>query len=75
MAENAQAKLASKKLDMIAANQVGPGLGFEADDNALTLYWPGGEQALPRASKTELARTLIECIAARYRAVREAVHA
>ena len=64
----ARDKLARKKLDMIAANQVGAGLGFEADDNALSLYWAGGGQELPRAAKTELARALVACIAARYRA-------
>lgn len=64
----ARDKLARKKLDMIAANQVGIGLGFETDDNALTLYWADGKQELPRAAKAELARALVACVAARYRA-------
>ena len=38
VASYAQDKLRRKGLDMIAANQVGGGLGFEAADNALTLY-------------------------------------
>jgi phosphopantothenoylcysteine decarboxylase/phosphopantothenate--cysteine ligase len=66
----AQDKLKRKGLDMIAANQVGGGLGFEAADNALTLYGPEGAIALPRASKTELARQLVARVAERYRAVR-----
>ncbi|HEV2540595.1 MAG TPA: bifunctional phosphopantothenoylcysteine decarboxylase/phosphopantothenate--cysteine ligase CoaBC [Frateuria sp.] len=66
----AQDKLARKGLDMIAANRVGEGLGFEADDNALSLYWPGGGEELPRASKRELASRLVERIAQRYRAAR-----
>lgn len=66
----ARDKLARKGLDMIAANQVGGGLGFEAADNALTLYGPDGAVDLPRASKTELARQLVAKIAERYRAVR-----
>ena len=66
----ARDKLARKGLDMIAANQVGGGLGFEAADNALTLYGPDGAIDLPRASKTELARQLVAKIAERYRAVR-----
>ena len=70
VASYAQGKLRNKGLDMIAANQVGEGLGFEASDNALTLYWEGGELALPRAGKNELARQLIVQIAARYRATR-----
>jgi phosphopantothenoylcysteine decarboxylase/phosphopantothenate--cysteine ligase len=64
----ARGKLARKKLDMIAANRVGAGLGFEADDNALSLYWADGGQELPRAAKAELARALVACIATRYRA-------
>jgi phosphopantothenoylcysteine decarboxylase/phosphopantothenate--cysteine ligase len=64
----AQDKLARKGLDMIAANRVGEGLGFEAQDNALSLYWPGGGEELPRASKRELATRLVACIAQRYRA-------
>lgn len=66
----ARDKLARKGLDMIAANQVGGGLGFEAADNALTLYGPDGAIELPRASKTELARQLVAKIAERYAAVR-----
>jgi phosphopantothenoylcysteine decarboxylase/phosphopantothenate--cysteine ligase len=62
----ARAKLAHKALDMIAANRVGAGLGFETDDNALTVYWADGEQVLPRAAKTVLAQALMACIAARY---------
>ncbi|HZY34100.1 MAG TPA: bifunctional phosphopantothenoylcysteine decarboxylase/phosphopantothenate--cysteine ligase CoaBC [Rhodanobacter sp.] len=66
----AQGKLRHKGLDMIAANQVGGGLGFEAADNALTLYWADGAIELPRTSKPELARQLIAHVAARYRATR-----
>ncbi len=70
VASYAQGKLRNKGLDMIAANQVGDGLGFEVADNALTLYWTDGELTLPRAGKSELARQLIEHVAARYRATR-----
>jgi len=70
VAHYAQDKLKRKGLDMIAANQVGGGLGFEAADNALTLYGPEGAIELPRASKTELARQLVAKVAERYRAVR-----
>jgi phosphopantothenoylcysteine decarboxylase/phosphopantothenate--cysteine ligase len=65
---NARDKLARKKLDMIAANEVGAGRGMETCDNALHLYWKGGDEALPRMPKAELAVALIERIAARYRA-------
>jgi phosphopantothenoylcysteine decarboxylase/phosphopantothenate--cysteine ligase len=41
---------------------------METCDNALHLYWKGGDEALPRMPKAELAVALIERIAARYRA-------
>ena len=70
VASYAQDKLRRKGLDMIAANQVGGGLGFEAADNALTLYWADGALELPRASKSELAQQLIAQVAERYRSGR-----
>ncbi len=62
---NAQAKLKAKGLDMIAANRVGPGVGFDCDDNRLTILWPGGGQELPPGNKQDLARQLILLIAER----------
>lgn len=70
VADYAQEKLRRKGLDMIAANLVGNGLGFEAADNALNVYWPGGSLELARAGKEQLARQLVASIAQRYRAVR-----
>jgi phosphopantothenoylcysteine decarboxylase/phosphopantothenate--cysteine ligase len=64
----ARRKLKDKRLDLIAANTVGAGLGFEADDNALTLLWAGGQRELPRAAKAALARALIAEIAERLHA-------
>ncbi len=64
----ARRKLEEKRLDLIAANTVGAGQGFEVDDNALTLLWPGGQRELPRASKAALARDLIAVIAQRLHA-------
>jgi phosphopantothenoylcysteine decarboxylase / phosphopantothenate---cysteine ligase len=63
---NALAKLEGKKLDMIAANQVGEGLAFDCDDNALTVYWQGGKRELERAPKCQLAAALVDVIAERY---------
>jgi phosphopantothenoylcysteine decarboxylase/phosphopantothenate--cysteine ligase len=65
---NALAKLQGKNLDMIAANQVGDGLAFDKDDNALTVYWRDGKRELSFASKSLLAQQLVELIAERYRA-------
>jgi len=63
---NAKSKLKKKHLDMIAANYVGHGLGFDSEDNALQLYWDGGRLDLGQASKDKLARQLIQVIAQRY---------
>lgn len=63
----ARGKLEKKKVDMIAANRVGvSGSGFESDDNALTVYWIGGERALGPAPKTALADQLLDLILARW---------
>jgi phosphopantothenoylcysteine decarboxylase / phosphopantothenate---cysteine ligase len=63
--DNARSKLKRKKLDMIAANQVGDGLAFDCEDNALTVLWPGGKAEVARAPKMEVARELIALIAKR----------
>jgi phosphopantothenoylcysteine decarboxylase/phosphopantothenate--cysteine ligase len=62
---NALAKLEQKRLDMIAANLVGPGVGFDCDHNTLRVFWPGGSEDLGQASKETLAARLIDIIADR----------
>ena len=66
--ENARHKLVAKQLDMIAANQVGDGMGFETDDNALELIWLDGSATLERTHKDKLARSLIRIVAERFHA-------
>jgi phosphopantothenoylcysteine decarboxylase/phosphopantothenate--cysteine ligase len=73
--EHALAKLAQKNLDMIVANPVGHGRGFDADDNTLTVFWPAGEKAFETAPKTELAQLLVALIAENYDAARAKVSA
>ena len=63
--ENARSKLKRKKLDMIAANEVGDGMAFDCEDNALTVLWPGGKVEVARAPKIDVARELIALIAKR----------
>jgi phosphopantothenoylcysteine decarboxylase / phosphopantothenate---cysteine ligase len=63
--DNARSKLKRKKLDMIAANQVGEGIAFDCDDNALTVIWPGGKVEVTRGPKIDVARQLIALIAQR----------
>jgi phosphopantothenoylcysteine decarboxylase/phosphopantothenate--cysteine ligase len=64
---HAQKKRLRKGVEVIAANLVGKGLGFEADENELLVVWEGGSQLLTVDVKTRLARGLIECIADLYR--------
>jgi phosphopantothenoylcysteine decarboxylase/phosphopantothenate--cysteine ligase len=58
---NAAAKLKSKGLDMIAANDISAAdAGFGVDTNRLTLLFPGGkEETLPLMGKDELAEIII----------------
>ena len=66
----AREKLVRKKLNLIAANWVDNNRGFEQEENALTVLWPGGEMELATATKPKLARRLIKIIAERYHAER-----
>jgi hypothetical protein len=50
---------------MIAANEVGDGIAFDCDENALTVLWPGGKFEVARGPKIEVARQLIALIAQR----------
>jgi phosphopantothenoylcysteine decarboxylase/phosphopantothenate--cysteine ligase len=62
----AQKKRLRKGVDLIAANRVGYGQGFESDDNELLLVWEGGSCRLRKDSKARLAQQLIEKITSLY---------
>ncbi len=63
----AKRKLAEKKLDMIAANDITlAGLGFNSDANALQLFWPEGRKDLSPQPKTDLAIELLNVVIERY---------
>jgi phosphopantothenoylcysteine decarboxylase/phosphopantothenate--cysteine ligase len=67
VARHARDKLDRKRVDLIAANRVGvAGSGFESDDNALAVYWSGGERALGPAPKTALADDLLDLVEERF---------
>lgn len=62
--KHARAKLASKKCDLLVANQVGnSGTGFDSEDNELQLFFSDGHtENLERQPKTVLGEKLIEII-------------
>ena len=60
-------KLNSKRLDLIAGNDVANSqIGFDSDENELEVFWEGGHCSLERDKKTKIARRLISLIAERY---------
>ncbi|MCX8650195.1 bifunctional phosphopantothenoylcysteine decarboxylase/phosphopantothenate--cysteine ligase CoaBC [Gilliamella sp. B2776] len=62
-------KLTTKNLDLICANDVSDQtIGFNSEQNALTLYWQNGEQTLPLSYKQQLASQLLEVVITRYKA-------
>ena len=60
----ARSKLASKGCDLLVGNDVSrPGLGFDSDDNALSLFFrDGSTRTLERAPKRVLATMLVEIV-------------
>jgi phosphopantothenoylcysteine decarboxylase/phosphopantothenate--cysteine ligase len=64
--ENASEKLKSKGLDLLVANDISAkDAGFGVETNQVTLLYPDGKQEpLPLMSKTEVADTIMERVAA-----------
>ena len=61
--QHAKEKLKTKKVDMMIANQVGKGLGFEKDLHQVTVLTKHGETELGMTHKTRLAGQIIAIIA------------
>lgn len=67
VADYARQKLQKKNLDLICANDVSdPTLGFNSEQNAITVYSKTAEFPLGQRSKTELAQALISLIYEQY---------
>lgn len=67
VAEYARQKLQKKNLNLICANDVSdPALGFNSEQNAITVYSTTAEFALGQRSKTDLAQALISLIYEQY---------
>jgi len=54
---------AEREIFKVETGWGGGDCGFDAADNELLLLWPGGEEALTRGAKADLARALIARIA------------
>ncbi|MDP5030313.1 bifunctional phosphopantothenoylcysteine decarboxylase/phosphopantothenate--cysteine ligase CoaBC [Paraglaciecola sp.] len=66
--EYALSKLARKKLNMIAANDVSDSrIGFNSEQNALSVFWPGGEVTLAMADKQKLALQLLQLVSEQFK--------
>jgi phosphopantothenoylcysteine decarboxylase/phosphopantothenate--cysteine ligase len=68
----ARGKLEAKGLDMIVANCVRDGKAFDADENAVEVFWAEGREGFPLAAKSVLAADLVNLIASRYDVMRGA---
>ncbi|HEX7507096.1 MAG TPA: bifunctional phosphopantothenoylcysteine decarboxylase/phosphopantothenate--cysteine ligase CoaBC [Polyangia bacterium] len=73
LVERARAKLTEKGCDVVVANEVGrPGIGFGADENAVTLVFADGRALeLPPARKDVLAQAIWDKIAQEFAASAE----
>ena len=66
LARYARDKLQRKGADVVCANRVGvAGSGFEAEDNALQVFWNGGDRRFGPAPKARLAEQLLGFIGER----------
>ena len=66
--QHACAKMQRKRLQMIVANDVSDtSIGFDSDENEITVLWPGGDRKLKKCNKKALAGQLLELIAERFR--------
>jgi phosphopantothenoylcysteine decarboxylase/phosphopantothenate--cysteine ligase len=56
-----RAKLSRKRLDAIVVNDVSlPGIGFDADENEVTIVTAARERRVARASKTLIAQAVLD---------------
>lgn len=63
--ERARAKLERKGLDAVVVNDISrTDIGFDADENEVSIVTAGGVEAVARASKAEVARAIVDCVEA-----------
>jgi phosphopantothenoylcysteine decarboxylase/phosphopantothenate--cysteine ligase len=60
---HAREKRVRKGMDMIVVNDVSrPDIGFNTDENDVTVIWDGGEERLPKGPKSAIAAAIVERI-------------
>tara|TARA_R110002111_G_scaffold68955_7_gene111686 strand:+ start:1031 stop:2230 length:1200 start_codon:yes stop_codon:yes gene_type:complete len=63
VARYAKGKMQRKKLRMVVANDVSaPGLGFNSENNAVTVFWPNGQETIGPDTKKAIASRLLALI-------------
>ena len=61
--ERKRAMLETKNADLVVYNDVGRGdIGFDARENEVVLVSRGGERAVPKAAKPEIARAILDAV-------------
>jgi phosphopantothenoylcysteine decarboxylase/phosphopantothenate--cysteine ligase len=64
---HAREKRARKGMDMIVVNDVSrTDIGFNTDENDVTVIWAGGEERLPKGPKDAIAAAILERVASHY---------
>ncbi len=60
---HARDKLTRKRLDAVVVNDVSqPGIGFDATENEVTIVTAGADRPVARATKAEIARTILATV-------------
>ncbi len=63
---DAREKLGSKGVDLVVGNDISrPGIGFGPEENEVYVVDEAGERFVPRASKREVARVILDTLAAK----------
>jgi phosphopantothenoylcysteine decarboxylase/phosphopantothenate--cysteine ligase len=61
---DAREKLGSKGINLVVGNDISiSGSGFGSDENEAYIVGEAGEQFVPRTSKTEVARAILDAVA------------
>jgi phosphopantothenoylcysteine decarboxylase/phosphopantothenate--cysteine ligase len=64
--EYGRGKLARKNLDAVVVNDVSaPGIGFDANDNEVTILTTEQERHVPRSTKAEIAAAILDAVLSR----------